>query len=70
MSDGRRASYLKVVGKTFAIIEAMARAKTGVRLTDLSRQLQQPKATVFRILYTLSQLGYVRQDPRTDARAD
>lgn len=66
MGDKERATYLKVVGKTFAIIETMAQTKTTIRLTDLSQRLKQPKATVFRILYTLRQLGYVRQDPRTE----
>jgi DNA-binding IclR family transcriptional regulator len=66
MTEAGRGSYLKVVGKTFRVIQAMAEAKADVRLTDLSRQLPQPKASVYRILYTLSQLGYVRQDPQTE----
>lgn len=67
MKAARNPNYLKVVGKTFRVVEAMAHAQSRVRLSDLSRQLKQPKATVFRILYTLGELGYVRQDSRTEA---
>ena len=66
MSETRHGSYLKVVGKTFKLIEAMAQAKPSFRLTDLARQLKQPKASVYRILYTLSHLGYARQDPQAE----
>lgn len=55
-------NYLKVVDKTFAVIETLAQKPDGVRLSDLSRTVKQPKATTFRILYTLSRLGYVEQD--------
>jgi IclR family acetate operon transcriptional repressor len=63
MTKPRDVNYLKVVAKTFALIERMTQIRAGMRLSDLSRMLKQPKASVFRILYTLSQLGYVRQDP-------
>jgi IclR family transcriptional regulator, KDG regulon repressor len=66
MSGLKNSSYLKVVGKTFDVIQTMARAGPGVRLTDLSRELKQPKATTFRILYTLTRLGYVRQHPQAE----
>ena len=67
MSEPRNSSYLKVVAKTFRVVELMRQGNSSARLSDLSRTLKQPKATVFRILYTLSQLGYVCQDPATDA---
>ena len=59
--------FLKVLEKTFRVLEAMARAESGVRVSELSRGLNQPKATVFRILFTLQELGYARQDPVTRA---
>jgi DNA-binding IclR family transcriptional regulator len=59
-------SFLKVVGKTFAVIEALVDTKAGVGVSELSRKLRWPKATVFRILYTLQELGYVRKDPLTE----
>jgi DNA-binding IclR family transcriptional regulator len=59
-------NYLKVVAKTFHLVEAMSKARSGIRLSELARKLGQPKATVFRILYTLQELGYVQQDPGTE----
>jgi DNA-binding IclR family transcriptional regulator len=58
--------YLKVVAKTFHLVEFMSKARSGIRLSELARKLQQPKATVFRILYTLQELGYVQQDRATE----
>lgn len=57
--------YLKVVAKTFRVIEALAQAEGCVQLSELARSVKQPKATVFRILYTLKELGYVQQDTDT-----
>lgn len=54
-------NYLKVLAKAFAVIEVLGQKRDGVRLSDLSRIVEQPKATVFRIVYTLSCLGYVEQ---------
>jgi len=62
MAKQRDNNYLKVVAKTFAVIEALGQKRDGVGLSNLSRMVKQPKATVFRILYTLSQLGYVEQN--------
>ncbi len=67
-SPGQRtAPFLRVVEKAFRVLETVARAETGVRVSDLSRTLGQPKATTYRILFTLQELGYVRQDSRTRA---
>jgi DNA-binding IclR family transcriptional regulator len=41
----------------------MSRTEGGVRVSELARTLQLPKATVFRILYTLQEIGYARKDP-------
>lgn len=67
MATPRDPSYLKVVAKTFRLVETMRQVNSSVRLSELSRALKQPKATVFRILHTLNELGYVRQDPATEA---
>ncbi len=58
---------VKVLRKSFLVVEAMARSRTGVRVSDLSRRLDQPKATVFRILRALEELGYAQQDSTTRA---
>jgi IclR family acetate operon transcriptional repressor len=66
MTERGNPSYLKVVAKTFRVIETLSHAKSGVPLSELARHVEQPKATVFRILFTLKQLGYVEQDPTSE----
>lgn len=62
MAEQVNPSYLKVVAKTFRVIETLSQAKSGMPLSELARRVEQPKATVFRILFTLKQLGYIEQD--------
>jgi DNA-binding IclR family transcriptional regulator len=50
----------------FRIIEEMAPLNEGIRLTDLARRLDMPKARVYRFLQALLASGYVRQDPETE----
>lgn len=64
---GENRAYLKVVAKTLRLIETMADLGHEARLTDLSRTLKFPKATTFRILFTLERLGYVEQSPGAGA---
>lgn len=61
----RNRGFLKVVAKTLRLMETMDTTGNELRLTDLSKSLKMPKATVFRILFTLETLGYARQDQRT-----
>ncbi|MET0338544.1 MAG: IclR family transcriptional regulator [Caulobacter sp.] len=56
----------KSVARAFSILEAVARAPTPVRLSDVAHDLALQKSTVHRILRTLSALGYVEQEPVTD----
>jgi DNA-binding IclR family transcriptional regulator len=59
---------LKVVVKTFQVVEAIAEYPNGVQLGELAKKCgKQPKATIFRILHTLKALGYVRQDEESGA---
>lgn len=44
--------------KTFAILEAL-KAKEGVTITELTRQTDLSKSTVYRHLTTLTEMGYV-----------
>jgi len=61
-------NFLKVVAKTFRAIEVIAQHPEGIQLSELSRKCgNQPKATIFRILHTLKELGYVEQDPKSGA---
>jgi DNA-binding IclR family transcriptional regulator len=65
MEQAKNRSYLKVVAKAIRVMEAMANSEGESRLTDLSKALKFPKATVFRILFTLQQVGYVEQNEGT-----
>ena len=66
--DHEDRNFLKVVAKTFRLMEIIAQHREGMQLGELSRKLSgQPKATVFRILHTLKELGYVEQDTRSAA---
>ena len=56
-------NFLRSLQSAFRVIEIMARAEGGVRVSDVARTLQLPKATVFRILFTLQEIGYARRDP-------
>jgi IclR family KDG regulon transcriptional repressor len=60
-------SFLKVVAKTFSVLETLAETKSGAGISELSRKLKQPKATVFRILYTLQELGYAQKQPSAES---
>lgn len=61
-------NFLKVVAKTFRVIEVIAQHPDGIQLGELSRKCSgQPKATIFRILYTLKKLGYVEQKENSGA---
>jgi len=58
MRTARDREILKVVAKTFQVLEVLAQVPDGAGVTVLARKIKQPKATVFRILGTLWQLGY------------
>lgn len=61
-------NILKVVVKTFRVIDAIAQHPNGIQLGELARKCDRaPKATVFRILHTLKALGYVQQDEASGA---
>ena len=61
-------NFLKVVAKTFRVIDVIAQHPEGIQLGELARQCdRQPKATVFRILHTLKELGYVQQEEKSAA---
>lgn len=61
----RDSKFLRALESAFRILEFMSRSEKGVRVSDVSKTLQLPKATVFRILFTLQQLGYARREPLT-----
>ncbi len=58
ISDGT----IKSVAVTAQILEALAGSGGPVRLAELSRQLDMPRARIHRYLKTLRELGYVSQE--------
>jgi len=66
--NGRETSnFLRALESAFRVLEIMARSESGVHVSEVARTLQLPKATVFRILFTLQEIGYARKDPSTRA---
>ena len=48
------ASYnIPVLGKTFAVIKCISEHDEGMTLSDIVKELDAPKSTVFKILFTL-----------------
>lgn len=48
------------LSKGLQILEALAKSKSGKGVTELSRELELTKSNTFRLLQTLTTLGYVR----------
>lgn len=55
----------QTVQKALNLLEALVRSGQPRRLTELARQLNLTKPNVYRLLSTLSTLGYVKKDPLT-----
>ncbi|APV51197.1 hypothetical protein BWI17_16815 [Betaproteobacteria bacterium GR16-43] len=55
----------QTVRKAFDVLEALAKSGGPRRLTDLSRELSLTKPNVYRLLSTLSELGYVSKEEAT-----
>lgn len=57
-----RGTLVKSLDRAIDVVEALARHPGGVSVTDLAQALRMPKSSAFRVLNTLRQRGYVRQD--------
>ena len=55
----------QTVQKALNLLEALVRSGQPRRLTELARELGLTKPNVYRLLSTLSVLGYVKKDPNT-----
>jgi IclR family KDG regulon transcriptional repressor len=55
----------QTVQKALNLLEALVRSGQPRRLTELARQLELTKPNVYRLLATLSVLGYVKKDTAT-----
>ena len=59
----------RAVSRAFVVLETLANAPRGLRLHDLSQLVGLHKSTVFRLVRTLMQLGYVEQASERDLYA-
>lgn len=59
----------RAVARSFQLLEALARARGSVRLSDLATETGLQKSTVHRMLATLCALGYAEQDASSRYRA-
>src|SRR2546423_6670602 len=55
----------QTVQKALNLLEALVRSGRPRRLTEMSRELGLTKPSVYRLLSTLTTLGYVKKDPVT-----
>jgi IclR family transcriptional regulator, KDG regulon repressor len=68
-TSSRNATQIKSVVRTLTMIEALSAYRGGATITALAAELSLPKSSVFRMLNTLLEFGYVRQDPTTERYA-
>lgn len=62
-ADGNRQVKVdSTLSKGLQVLEALARSKSAKGVTDLSRELGLTKSNTFRLLQTLSVLGYVKHN--------
>lgn len=54
-------NHIDLVAKTLRTLEVLGEREEGVALAELARRTQLVKSSVFRILFTLRELGYVEQ---------
>ncbi len=59
----RSTSGVQSLGRAFAILEVMADAGGIIGLSELAERADLPLATIHRLVRTLVDLGYVRQEP-------
>jgi DNA-binding IclR family transcriptional regulator len=68
-TPSRNATQIKSVVRTLTMIEALSAYRGGATITALAAELSLPKSSVFRMLHTLLEFDYVRQDPTTERYA-
>jgi IclR family acetate operon transcriptional repressor len=58
--------FVQSVEKALAVFECLCQSDSPMRIAELSRRLGMNKTTVFRILQTFKNLGYLDQEKDTD----
>ncbi|MBI3470608.1 MAG: helix-turn-helix domain-containing protein, partial [Candidatus Solibacter usitatus] len=54
-------NHIDLVGKTLRVLEALSEQEHGAGLKDVAGRVGLVKSSVFRILFTLREMGYVEQ---------
>jgi DNA-binding IclR family transcriptional regulator len=57
-------NHIELIEKSMRILEVLAKEEVPLDLKDLTARVDMVKSSVFRILYTLRELGYVEQRGR------
>lgn len=57
--EPRPTEPVQTLVRAFSILEAVARSPSGISLADVSRRVGLHKSTVFRMIRTLTSLGYI-----------
>jgi DNA-binding IclR family transcriptional regulator len=60
---------IAVIDKAFTILEVLARTGRALSLAELAEECRMPKPTVYRILRSLRDLGYIDQEDKGGAYA-
>jgi IclR family KDG regulon transcriptional repressor len=63
MNESKRRPGILVLHKMLDILETIREGRSGVGLADLSRALNLPKPTAYRIVATLESRGYLARNP-------
>jgi hypothetical protein len=66
---GSPSSGVTSIDKAFEVCELLSGAPEGLSLTEVARQLKQPRPSVHRLLALLKRRGYVRQDEQSQRYA-
>jgi IclR family transcriptional regulator, acetate operon repressor len=64
LATTKEPAQIQSLVRAFSILEAIARSPSGINLADISRSVGLHKSTAFRMVRTLTTLGYVRSDAR------
>ena len=65
VTNVERENMVKSVSRALDIIRLVSEKKGGLGVTEIANQMDINKSSVFRILSTLAQYGYIEQDPET-----
>ncbi len=63
-TDRKERTGVQSLERGFAILEAIARAREGIGLAELSKTVGLHNSTTFHLVKTMVALGYIRQDAR------